>query len=141
MSDPAKPQITSAELFVERLVEERYAPYGNVIDGGERKTFRPANFGRAKRYDYLAAMHNLRPTTAKLNVCVFECSAFCDPTLSLNVLERHAFSTQIFMPMAAGRYITIVATGGDAPDLSTLRAFIIDGPQGISYHPASGTIP
>jgi ureidoglycolate lyase len=135
MSDSFDPAIIPTELSLERLSEERYSPYGNIIEGGAKKTFRAANFGRARRYDYLAAMHNLRPTTAKLNVCVFECSAFSDPLLNLNILERHAFSTQIFMPMAAGRYITIVATGGDAPDLSTLRAFIIDGPQGISYHP------
>ena len=37
--------------------------------------------------------------------------------------------------MNASRYIALVALGGDRPDLSTLAAFVAEGPQGISYAP------
>ena len=33
------------------------------------------------------------------------------------------------------RYLVIVTLGGDAPDLSTLAAFIAHGTEGISYRP------
>jgi ureidoglycolate lyase len=119
----------------QHLSRESYAPYGQVIDSDPSQVFKPANFGRAKRYNMLVDAKNLRPDSATLNVCVFHCSAWCEPQLEVKLLERHAFSTQVFMPMAAGRYITIVAQGESEPDLETLAAFVIEGPQGISYHP------
>jgi ureidoglycolate lyase len=37
--------------------------------------------------------------------------------------------------MNASRYIALVALGVERPDLSTLAAFVAEGPQGISYGP------
>jgi len=122
-------------IRAQKLTKAAYQAYGNVLDSDPSQLYGSANFGRAKRYNNLVDLKNLRPHKAKLNVCIFSCTAWTEPELTVAVLERHQFSTQVFMPMAAGRYITVVATGGDEPDLSALAAFIIEGPQGISYHP------
>ena len=56
------------------------------------------------------------------------------------MLEKHPGSTQAFVPMSTGRYLVIVAEAlGDqnAPDLSTLRAFLVEGARGIAYHPGT----
>lgn len=40
------------------------------------------------------------------------------------------------MPMSSdARFLVIVSLGGDKPDLSTLKAFEVTNPQGISYKP------
>jgi ureidoglycolate lyase len=122
-------------IKAEKLSMAGYAPYGQLLAASSDGQFKPANFGRAKRFDSLVEMQNLRPETAILNVCIFRCSAWTASELEVKVLERHAYSTQVFMPMQAGRYITIVARGDSEPDLTSLRAFVVDGPQGISYDP------
>jgi ureidoglycolate lyase len=52
------------------------------------------------------------------------------------MLERHAYSTQLFVPRTPdARYQVVVALGADRPDLSTLAAFEIRGGLGITYRP------
>jgi ureidoglycolate hydrolase len=125
------PTIVQAET----LTPAAYQQFGNVIAAGEAVPWKPANFGRAQRFNRLVEVENLRPETARLNVCVFRCQALVLHELSVNMLEKHPFSTQVFMPMQDGRYITIVALGAEQPDLRTLRAFVVQSPAGISYRP------
>jgi ureidoglycolate lyase len=116
------------------ISRKAYEPYGQLIAADDALPWKPANFGKAQRFNYLADVLNLRDS-ARLNLCIFRCSPFTESELSVKLLEKHPASTQVFMPMQDGRYITIVAQGGERPDLSTLAAFIVEAPQGISYHP------
>jgi ureidoglycolate lyase len=117
-----------------KLSRQTYERYGTVIGADETLPFKPANMGTAKRFNYLADMQNQR-ADARLNMCVFRCSAAKLP-LEIRLLEKHEHSTQIFLPMnATATYLAIVCLGGDAPDPETLSAFLVEGPQGISYHP------
>ncbi len=51
------------------------------------------------------------------------------------VLERHAFSSQTFLPLTAAAYLVIVAPdAGGRPDTAGLEAFIVPGALGITYH-------
>jgi ureidoglycolate hydrolase len=122
------------------LTREAYRPYGEVIAADEALPFKPANFGRSKRFNWLADVLNLRPE-ARLNLCVFRCEPFVQPEIQLQLLEKHPHSTQVFMPMHDGTYVTIVARGGAEPDLTTLAAFIVKSPQGISYNPGTWHYP
>lgn len=118
------------------LTPDAYAPYGDVIMAAPRgEPGKPANQGTARRFDHLAALSDLRPGSARLNVTVFRCAPRATGTFAIELLEKHPASTQIFVPMQAERYLVIVARGGDRPDLSTLGAFMASGTQGISYHP------
>ena len=95
-----------------------------------------------------ATLDNNRES-AKANVCLFRCSPR-DLPFSIKLLERHLYSTQMFIPMTADkRYLVIVAQGGDKPgnhfphnhnsqqDLSTLKAFVASKSQGITYYPGT----
>jgi len=128
-------------IKAQAITREAYAPYGELLVADPALSHKPANFGRAKRYNFLSDAKNLRPDSARPNVCIFRCSAWTEPQLEMKLLERHEFSTQIFMPMEAGRYITVVALGDKEPDVSTIKAFVIEGPQGISYHPGTWHYP
>lgn len=122
-------------VVAEALTPEAYAPYGDVVSA-ERNDVpaKPANQGTAARRDFLTDVRSLRPG-ATLNVCSFRCAPRLDWPMPLALLEKHPASTQVFIPMNARRYLAVVALGGDAPDLPTLRAFVATGAQGVSYRP------
>ncbi|MBX9694898.1 MAG: ureidoglycolate lyase [Cyanobacteria bacterium] len=112
-----------------------YQVYGDLICADEGRAFVSSNMGTAKRFNHLTPVDNNRPTSAKLNLCVFRCQPTNLP-LEIKLLERHEFSTQVFLPMKDDAlFVVIVCLGGDKPDLNTLRAFIVDGAIGISYRP------
>jgi len=122
------------ELRAASLQSDQYAPYGDVI--AATGVARTANAGTAQRFNHVAALENLRPG-AKPNLCVFRVEPTMANPFTVRMLECHRHSTQAFVPMAAARYLVIVCGGGDAPDLSTLKAFIATGTQGITYKPGT----
>ena len=122
-------------MRVRALDPKSYAPYGRVIAaaGGAKD----ANMGTARRWDRLAPLVNKR-ARAKANLCVFRCKPFRGKEFSVKLLERHAGSTQVVLPLpGAGKCLVVVARGGAKPDLSTLAAFVMEGARGISYHPGT----
>lgn len=122
-------------VTAEPLTPEAYAPYGDVVSADRSDVpARPANQGTAARRNHLAEVRSLRPG-ATLNVCSFRCAPRLDWPMPLALLEKHPASTQVFIPMNAQRYLALVALGGESPDLSTLRAFVATGTQGVSYRP------
>lgn len=129
-------------IHAEPLTQVAFAPYGNVIsaDADASKT-KMANAGTAKRYNDLSPLINLRPDQAKPNVCVFRSASQItseQKEFEIHLLEQHAFSTQVFIPMnGVEKYLVVVATRDSTPSLKTLKAFIATGKQGISYHPGT----
>lgn len=118
------------------LTPSAYEPYGKVIMASPRgEPGAVANLGTALRYDDVVKVVNDRPTSADLKVKVFRSNPVPLERRPLALLEHHPKSTQLFIPMNASRFIALVALGGDKPDLSTLAAFVAEGPQGISYAP------
>jgi ureidoglycolate lyase len=53
--------------------------------------------------------------------------------LTIKMLERHPLGTQLFMPLHAEPFLVVVAPVGEAIDPATVRAFLTNGRQGISY--------
>lgn len=113
-----------------------YAAFGAVVRAGQREGARSANHGTAEAWDALAILESAREG-ARCTASLFRCRAHRDATLPVRWLERHPFSTQMFAPMRASRYLVIVARGTDAPDLSTLEAFLVEGAQAITYAPGT----
>jgi ureidoglycolate lyase len=123
------------ELRAVQLQGREYVSYGDVIAATGSAC--SANAGTAQRFDHVAALENLRPG-ARPNLCVFRVEPAAANPFPVRMLERHRHSTQVFIPMGgASRYLVVVCGGGDAPDPATLKAFVADGAQGISYHPGT----
>lgn len=124
-------------MIAQKLIQSSYSPYGDVICAREDATLTTANLGTAQRFNHLANLQNLR-LQAKANLSLYRCHPMIKPgenIFSCRLLERHLYSTQVFVPMSeALSYLVIVCGGRDKPDLSTLRAFVASGAQGITYH-------
>lgn len=114
------------EITPQKLTKEAFAPFGDVID-------LPEDPGR---FYYEDALGNLRPG-AWPSLSVSLKMATVDRPLKAELLERHEFSSQTFMPLDVGRWLIVVAPhakdGG--PDVAKVKAFIADGKQGITYRP------
>ncbi|MDZ4835675.1 MAG: ureidoglycolate lyase [Candidatus Melainabacteria bacterium] len=125
-----------SKFLIEPISRQAYAPYGDLIAADDALPFNYANFKTAKRFNFLANVVNLRPERARLNLCVFRCTPLEKLPLEIKLLERHEFSTQVFMPISSdARFLVIVSLGGSKPDLTTLKAFEVTNPCGISYKP------
>jgi ureidoglycolate hydrolase len=115
------------------LTAEAFAPYGQVIAFDDHQTV-SANQGTARRLNYAASLTNLRPTSshispaARPNLALFRCVPLTTRSLQVKLLERHRWSTQMFMPVAstpdAVGYLVVVAQNG--PGKRTRTHTIID---------------
>jgi ureidoglycolate lyase len=125
------------DIVAAPLNRNSYRRYGDVIAVDPAAAGASANAGTAQRFDRLGAIESLRPGAAP-NLCVFRVAPAAANPFQVRMLERHRHSTQVFIPMGgATRYLVVVCLGGDVPDLATLKAFIADGAQGISYRPGT----
>jgi ureidoglycolate lyase len=116
-------------LHIKPLTRENFAEFGDVIDA-PRGTGATVNEGSAQRFDRIAALENLRPNTATLNIAYFACAPRALP-FAITTLEKHPRSAQLFVPMQVDNYLVLVSAPGDAP--SELHAFLAHAGQGIAY--------
>ncbi|HEY8432916.1 MAG TPA: ureidoglycolate lyase [Sandaracinaceae bacterium] len=121
-------------LRAEPIDAGEYAAFGALI-APRPSAPRSANHGRAQAWDDLASLVNERPERARPSVSLFRCMPERSGVLEVRWLERHPRSTQMFVPMRAGRYLVVVAHGSDAPALDSLRAFVVEGSRAITYRP------
>jgi ureidoglycolate lyase len=108
------------------LTREAFAPFGDVIDV-------PQEPGR--QY-YEEALGNLRPD-ARPSLSLSLKAETPERPLRAELLERHEFSSQTFVPIDVARWLIVVAphVSSGGPDLSAVRAFIATGKQGVTYKP------
>jgi ureidoglycolate lyase len=112
------------EITPQPLTREAFAPFGDVID-------MPTTAGR---FYYDDALGNLRrDATASLSVALK--AETPDRPLRSELMERHEFSSQTFIPVDVGRWLIVVAphAAKGGPDMADARAFIADASQGVTY--------
>jgi ureidoglycolate hydrolase len=148
-------------IIIEPLTKTSFSLYGDVIDTSKCKGSN-ANQGTAKRFNHLTKLVNkrkkgefgmeedLQMPEATLNCCIFKVSPMELP-FDIKLLERHQFSSQMFIPMTdkSAGYLVIVAVNNpstNTPDFSTLRVFRANSTQAINYkeniwhHPMVGLV-
>lgn len=114
---------SSAHLVAAPLTAEAFAPFGDVLAA-------PAAPGR----DYFErALRNDRPGAwPSLSLSA---RAPHEGPVVVRAMERHAFSSQSFVPLGDARWLVLVAphapSGG--PDMSRAAAFLAGPGQGVTY--------
>lgn len=118
-------------LTVEPLTAAAFRRYGEVLEIGAETPHRSINEGLAERYDAL-----LRPDTQGDGghpvVSIFRARPRALP-LQLSRVERHRLGSQAFVPLAAQRFLVVVAEPGPPPAVEALRGFLATPGQGLSY--------
>lgn len=113
-----------ASIHVEPLTQEAFSPFGDVIHI-------PDEPGRMY---FDEALGTLRPHARASLSTVMRAPAPPLP-IRIDMLERHEFSSQTFIPLGAASWLVVVAPhapdGG--PDASQARAFLATGSQGVTY--------
>lgn len=114
----------SLPITAQPLTPEAFAPFGEVHSP-------PDVVGRRDYFD--GALANLRPAVgASLSLIL------APPTLEHPVpvtrFERHAFSSQSFIPLAPCRWLVAVAphAAGGGPDMAQVRVFLPALGQGVT---------
>ena len=122
--------LTSRALPVEPLTAERFQPFGDVIE--VRGDAMLINQGRCQKFNSLTRIET--DNTGKTGVHLYHTQAIEQP-YRLDLLERHPLGSQAFMPLEKQRFLIVVAKSqNNQPDLDTIRCFLANGSQGITYH-------
>lgn len=113
-------------LQAQPITAEAFAPFGALLEY-------PATSGKTT---LAPSLGNLRDY-AQPDFTVSHITQVATLPLTLKFMERHAFSSQTFVPLQDCRYLVVVAPHGTQglPDMDAARAFIVNGQQSITYHP------
>jgi ureidoglycolate lyase len=121
-------------LLAQPLRAADFAPFGTVIavDG---LAGRPINGGTTMRFDVLQDLQ-LTLDGGRPLLAVYRATARRFPFL-LGEFERHLRGSQAFVPLAGARFVLVVAPA-DAPlSAGALRAFAVEGTQGVVLAPGT----
>lgn len=113
------------ELIARPLVADAFLPFGEVLEA-------PAEPGQSF---FSSTLANLRAgASPSLRIVNRPPTAL---PLEANLLERHEFSSQTFLPLDAGRVLIVVAphAASGGPDVRRVQAFVTSARQGFTYRP------
>ena len=120
-------------LKLERLSQTNFAPFGDVIEMGDREWFH-INAGTTRRYHDLGRVQ-IEGADGQGGISMALGDAFQFP-LTIRMLERHPLGSQAWIPFNGTPFVAVVAPNGadDRPDESAIRAFYVESGQGVNYH-------
>ena len=124
-------------LTPEPLTRERFAPYGDVIEGAVDSP-NAMNEARFQRFDDLCQV-DLGDGDVAMSIA--RCRAPTALPLRIDMVERHPLGSQAFVPLKPCRMVVVVAPPGEGVDADDLRAFVSNGRQGINYHRGTWHMP
>lgn len=111
------------------LTRAAFAPFGDVIDT-DCDTHYPINQGKCERYHDLAKVE-AAGENARVLVSIFKGTPYPFP-LKLEMVERHPFGSQAFMPLSPAPFLVVVCH--DTPEgPGEPHAFITAPGQGVNY--------
>jgi ureidoglycolate lyase len=123
-------------LLPQPLTREAFAPFGDVIQAEGANSF-PINAGMVQRFHDLARIEVGEGGNAgRPLISIFRGQPYALP-LPVRMVERHPLGSQAFFPIGQARCAVIVAPPGDTVRAQDLRAFIVEGNQGVNYHPGT----
>lgn len=111
-------------LTLETLTREAFAPFGAVIDVADVKP-QSINAGAAERYHALA---EIDVAEAPPVISVFVARVPAETPARIDMVERHPFGSQAFMPLVETEWAVVVAS---EPTEEALRAFAVGPGQGV----------
>lgn len=130
MSSPALPRTLQALP----LNRQEFAPFGDSLAVPADAAAKAINDGSAQRVDGLATLDLSGAGGAPCLALFRTAGPAHQAPWTLKTLERHALGSQTFVPLGKLHCLAVVtlADPQGAPDLGSLRAFIIQPGQGVT---------
>jgi ureidoglycolate lyase len=129
----ARGEAVTELLIAQQLSRENFAAFGDVIET-EHAHHYTINTGWATRYHDLATL-DLGQHGGQPCISIFRALARPAP-VKLQIMERHQFGSQTFVPLSTTPFLVAVAQQGAAPTSpNDLFIFITNGRQGVNYKP------
>ncbi|UUM26967.1 ureidoglycolate lyase [Acinetobacter colistiniresistens] len=121
-------------IEIRPLTQDSFAAFGDVIEKSN-KDFIPINQGLTERYHALS-LAQVSGDQVAVGMSIFH-NLFATPIpFHIEMLERHPYGSQSFIPLQQQQFIVVVALPFDqtGPDEQRIQAFISNGQQGVTYH-------
>ncbi|MFK4824442.1 ureidoglycolate lyase [Paenochrobactrum sp. BZR 588] len=118
-------------IKISPLTAAAFAPFGDILCKTQAPSAYHINQGNCLRHHDLARVE-ATGTNARVLINIFSAKPYQLP-LQLNMMERHPYGSQAFMPLSGEPFLVIVAhDSGDGP--ARPQAFITQSGQGINIH-------
>lgn len=124
--------MNEAEIKPVPITAERFAPYGDVIQASAAAR-QSMNDARFERFHDLAKIDVL-DAGGRAAISIARCRIPARFPYRIDMMERHPYGSQAFIPLTPFAFIVVVAPAGESVDGADLRAFVTNGRQGINYH-------
>jgi len=115
-------------LKTEALTKLAFAPFGDVVEMDGAQHY-PINQGYAERFNDLAKV-DVTTEGGATNVSIVVAKPRPQP-ITITLMERHPLGSQIFYPLQDRPWLVVVCA--NPHDVTTFRAFVAAGTQGINY--------
>ncbi|MDH0562532.1 ureidoglycolate lyase [Acinetobacter courvalinii] len=121
-------------IVIQPLTQDSFAAFGDVIEKSG-KDFIPINQGLTERYHALS-LAQISGDHVAVGMSIFHNLFATQIPFQIEMLERHPYGSQSFIPLQKQKFIVVVALPFDQtiPDEQQIQAFISNGQQGITYH-------
>ena len=111
-------------LTPKSLTAENFSQFGQVISC-EKNDYMVINNGYAKKYPDLASIDTQEDGgSTTVHIYVAKKREF---PLQINMLEKHPFFSQTFIPKDNQPFLVVVAPASNEPNIKDIRAFISNG--------------
>lgn len=115
-------------IQAEKLTKDNFEPYGEVIE--TKGEFKIINQGNGKKWNNLVHF-DMFQDNGNVNLGILK-TKYLD--FIFDQMERHLYTSQIFIPLGGGKSIVTVAPISDQyPDPYKVKAFLMEGNQGVSF--------
>ena len=112
------------------LTAEAFALYGDVVEMSDAVEHFPINYGYTERYHDLAGI-DVQAQEGRPGASLFRSQPLPLP-VTIEILERHPLSSQLFMPLSPQPYLVVVAPAGELKE-ETIEVFLAQPGQGVNY--------
>ena len=118
------------KLDIQKITKDNFALYGDVITIKD-KSSEVINNNTTQSFFDLANIEILgEDNNARLNI--FNAKKRIFP-LDIDMLEKHPLSSQVFLPMSATDFITLVTPINIKPDINKIECFKVSNGDGINF--------
>lgn len=116
-------------IYAKPLTREAFEPFGDVIDTNGAASFL-INQGKCRRFHDLARVE-ATGDNARVLISIFRGMPYPTPH-RLDMVERHPFGSQAFVPLCPIPFLVIVCPDEDGRP-GKPQAFITEAGQGVNY--------